>query len=173
MNKELTIAIKKQDVNRVRQLLNAGIHINPQKTIFNFWKKLELPLNIAIQTESIEIIQLLLEYGADVNCYDYLGTPLQVACYSDSIDIVELLLEANADVNFYKNNDPPVTIACYQSKVSLLKLLLQHKADTNCLWNYTWDRFCFAIMEVLVEKCDDVPDGLIEIYNSEANQHPS
>ena len=167
MSKELAFAIKAKNIDVVQRLLDEGVNLNPQKTIFNFWKKIELPLNLAIGTQCIELVKLLLEHGADVECYDYLGAPLQFACYCDSIKIVKLLLEYNADVDFYVKTDPPVAIACYQDKVSLLKILLDHDVDTSCLWSYEWSRFSFDIMQTLVDRCDTVPDGLRKIYNRE------
>ncbi len=49
---------------------------------------------------STEVVQLLLEKGADVNrVYKDRYTPLSAACSAGSIEIVQLLLENGADVN--------------------------------------------------------------------------
>jgi ankyrin repeat protein len=63
----------------------------------------------------IEIVQLLLENGADVNPQgEDLDTPLRSACYGGYIEIVQLLLEKGADVNAQgKDSDTPLRSACY------------------------------------------------------------
>lgn len=56
----------------------------------------------AIETERREIVELLIQYGADINAPARAGvrqTPLQKAAEVNNLEIVRLLLDNNADVN--------------------------------------------------------------------------
>ena len=79
-----------------------------------------------------KICQLLVKYGADVNCIDKSqSTPLHRAVGSSKIDITVLLLDHGAYVNAqddFKNT--PLLIASTKNG-SLCDLLLRHGADPN------------------------------------------
>ncbi|NJK65101.1 MAG: hypothetical protein HC921_22440 [Synechococcaceae cyanobacterium SM2_3_1] len=58
------------------------------------------PLYEAIMLNSIEMVQLLIEYGADIErCWDEGITPILAAVVSGNSEIVRILVEAGADVN--------------------------------------------------------------------------
>jgi hypothetical protein len=61
-------------------------------------------------TNPIEVIELLLKYGADVNStIDNTSSPLSIALESTNpIEVIELLIEKGADVN-YRTRYPPAT----------------------------------------------------------------
>ena len=95
----LASAILTGNVKEVRNNLETGIDINqiiPGEQGY--------PLHFAVNS-SIEIIQLLIDYGADVNVKDAKGrTPLHiVAATKPSIDKMELLIDNGTDVNAVDN----------------------------------------------------------------------
>jgi ankyrin repeat protein len=50
--------------------------------------------------DNIELVKLLLEYGADVNSKDDDGyTPLSIACKYKNTELVKLLIEHGADID--------------------------------------------------------------------------
>lgn len=52
-----------------------------------------------------DMINLLLDAGADVNVKDYYGhTPLAIACQTGNFGTIKLLIDKGADVNFANNN---------------------------------------------------------------------
>lgn len=58
------------------------------------------PLHQASFHGNIQVVQCLLDNGADVDLYcEELGTPLQAACLEGHIQLVKLLIERGADVN--------------------------------------------------------------------------
>ena len=57
-------------------------------------------LHVACKSASLEIVDLLVKYKADINAYDADGfTPLHLAAMYGNIQVVKKLVETNADVN--------------------------------------------------------------------------
>jgi ankyrin repeat protein len=72
------------------------------------------PLHWAVMNGNVEIAQLLLQNGADVNARSNNGSsPLHVAIKESNlhVDIVKLLLENGADVHARKNGETPLCLA--------------------------------------------------------------
>ncbi|MEH1941888.1 MAG: ankyrin repeat domain-containing protein [Nostoc sp.] len=75
-----------QDMNRVREIVEAGYNINVQI------EEGCTPLIAAVLTGNLEMVKLLVELGADVNLIDgYLESPLYYANYNGFKGIVEYL----------------------------------------------------------------------------------
>lgn len=87
----------------------------------------------AVKDEKIELVQQLLERGADVNFQEEWGwSPLHNAVQVGREDIVDLLLSHGADPCLRKKNGAtPFIIAGIVGDVKLLKLLLPKVADVN------------------------------------------
>ncbi|MCI5051660.1 MAG: ankyrin repeat domain-containing protein [Simkaniaceae bacterium] len=85
----LTEAIKSLDIERIQSLLNSGIEVNlPDRTGIR-------ALARAVELDSIEVVKLLLSYGAEINAIDCnQQTPLYLA---KSSQMIELLLENGAN----------------------------------------------------------------------------
>lgn len=88
----------------------------------------------AVQTEDVDLVQQLLEGGANVNFQEKEGgwTPLHNAVQMNREDIVELLLRYDADpVLRKKNGATPFIVAAIVGNVKLLELFLSKGADVN------------------------------------------
>ncbi|KAJ1074602.1 hypothetical protein K5549_001297 [Capra hircus] len=87
----------------------------------------------AVKDEDIELVQQLLERGADVNFQEEWGwSPLHNAVQVGREDIVDLLLSHGAEPCLRKKNGAtPFIIAGIVGNVKLLKLLLPKIADVN------------------------------------------
>ncbi len=95
----LANAILTGDIKEVRRSLESGIDLNQI-----IEGEQGYPIHFAVNS-SIEIIQMLIDYGADVNVKDAKGkTPLHiVAAVKPSIEKMELLIDNGADVNAVDN----------------------------------------------------------------------
>jgi ankyrin repeat protein len=132
LDEYLLEAIKKNDISKVRSLINkredinaplAGLGINP------LW----LAVNIGLP-ELFEIIELLIQRGADVNLREEVvgATPLMSASMNGLTEIGELLIKNKANVN-EKNYDGQSALhwACEQGHVDFVELLIENGADVN------------------------------------------
>jgi ankyrin repeat protein len=143
-------AIKAQNINLVKYLLDHGANVNAQGKKMEKWiSDLRTyhftPLVLAIQSQNSDMVCLLLDRGADINGfieeveYDYGGSfthylsPLVVAIRTRDIDMVRLLLERGANVNTEGGN---VNVPLYEAVISgcgdIRCLLLEQKGiDVN------------------------------------------
>ncbi|XP_026364969.3 LOW QUALITY PROTEIN: 2-5A-dependent ribonuclease [Ursus arctos] len=87
----------------------------------------------AVKDGNINLVQQLLEGGADVNFQDEWGwSPLHNAVQGDQEDMVDLLLRYGADPCLKKKNEAtPFIIAGIVGNVKLLRLFLSRGADVN------------------------------------------
>jgi ankyrin repeat protein len=94
-------------------------------------------LQIATKAGSLDIIQLLLDHGADINASPAAQegmTALQAASRAGSLDVVRRLLEAGADVNASPALHSGMTAlqaASRAGSLDIVQLLLDHGADIN------------------------------------------
>jgi ankyrin repeat protein len=105
-------------------------------------------LNIAVKRKRREIIEVLLQHGADVNTIDELGrTALHFTAlgingeffgfrYPDDnvkVEIAKLLLSSGANVNSQaKNGMTTLHAAAQKGYVKIIEALLEYNADVNC-----------------------------------------
>jgi ankyrin repeat protein len=107
-------------------LLLAGANPNPNDDD-------ELPLKIAIQAGSIAIVELLLDYGANIDIDPDRSSrysPLFTAIESRRFDLVKLLLDRGANPNC-QDNLLNYLICYYNQYKSLITLFLEAGADVN------------------------------------------
>jgi ankyrin repeat protein len=130
----LPAAMDSLDCSLVSTLLDTGI--NPNSCVDERRRR---PLEIAIAKQSMEVMQLLLDRGADVNLpfvtdsYENPKTPLHAAVKAGRLDLVQLLLRAGARLN-----DPdarqwksPLAFAAETGLLNLVKLLLDAGAEVD------------------------------------------
>ncbi|KII67326.1 Transient receptor potential cation channel subfamily A member 1 [Thelohanellus kitauei] len=96
-------------------------------------------LHYAATSGVVELVSLLLEYGAECTFdqqTDY-ASPLHLACVSNQLDIVKLLVENNLNIVDVKNQnqETPLMIAASLNRTDILNYLLQHKLDIESIDN--------------------------------------
>lgn len=180
-NRILFKAIENEDVDGVKCAIENGAYPNLRKYIImihEIFPPNQTPLTAACKSGNLEIVELLLKYGADVNLQgDITGvTPLLAALRNrnpERFAIALLLLEYGADYNYFREDTGVSPLAYslvvyeddtaetrYQS-VLLLDTLLQKDAVFSTYSNHTMLTFAAvynnldAIVFLVEEKnCD-------------------
>jgi uncharacterized protein len=115
------------DLTRVRELVEAEPELVNRTSADGHW-----PLGLACFFVQPQIVDYLLEKGADVNAASQNNqrvTPLHAAASSRSVSIAGMLLENGADVNARQNGGfTPLHAAAQNGQVALIKLLLEYSA---------------------------------------------
>lgn len=102
MSEELFEAIDDGDLETVRELIRGGVDVNLKHGILE-----EPALLKAAEEDSYEILDAIVEAGANVDATDFGGTTALVeAARSAKVDFVEALLGAGADPNAPPNMPP-------------------------------------------------------------------
>jgi ankyrin repeat protein len=124
---------------KMRALLDEGIDLS-HPVIIGEEYELDEPDEIgilfyAIRTyASLEAIELLLEYGADITACDENGiSALDTAIKFKRHDVIDFCLEKGLDVNnsSRRSGIAPLMLASCFSDIQTAELLLQHGADIN------------------------------------------
>ena len=91
---EIHEAIRKNDIKRVKRLINQGVYVNTSN------EKGSSLLHLAARFGHPNIVLALTEQGADVNATNYSGeTPLHLAAWYGHLNTALTLIEQGADVN--------------------------------------------------------------------------
>ncbi|KAI2732957.1 hypothetical protein DTO013E5_10234 [Penicillium roqueforti] len=134
----LNCAIMRNNASIARLLLKHLRTVN-SKTTFLDDKDVngaELPLCLAASFERTQMIELLLEFGADANAANRRGhTPLHQAAGQGRLEAVELLLKQQ-DINLQAQDhsgSTPLHVATKRNHISIVNLLLANpNVDINC-----------------------------------------
>lgn len=128
-NVDLLAAIEVGDLNAVKLSVSAGADIN-KKDEYGY-----TPLYYAIRKGECDIVQKLLEAGAEVNAVcgkEKEIYPLGLAVHVNNVEMVKLLLKHGADVNFGGDgNFVPLIGAATLGHLEIAKLLIASGANVN------------------------------------------
>lgn len=168
-------AIKSDDMEAVKKFLKPDFDINATDS------KQNTPLHIASCLGHEQIINLLLDHGANINCIDAQQlTPLQRVCKNNMATVASLLLKRGANINYaasYENT--PIQIACENNSSSTVEQLLKFGAKGNLdhlffLASYLGHH---AIVELLLKSGANIKytgNGKVNaLHNACSNNHPS
>ena len=153
-SKALFDAIFNRDVNKVKELIEAGANVN-SRDILN-----RTPLTVACEIQNFEIAQLLIEKGANVDLSDYENySPLIMASYKGNLQLVQLLIEndANVDINInIRSNSTPLEYASRKGHLEIARLLLENHAEVRYALKMASFSGYLDIVKLLVEHGADV-----------------
>lgn len=116
-------AAEKGDLATINRILDA----DPSQ-VHSFDARGQQPLHSAAFKGKVDVIELLLERGADINALDkHSTTPLSYAVDSDKLKAVEYLVSRGADVNLGAERRKPLLWAAVTRR-KMFDLLLAHGA---------------------------------------------
>ncbi|XP_076285931.1 transient receptor potential cation channel subfamily A member 1-like [Lasioglossum baleicum] len=149
--KVLRAAVENGNLKIVEDILMEGADVN-MLLIANSSIGRFLPLHKAVMQRQLEMANVLIKYGANVNAKDSDGaTPIFYAINKMDTEMIELLLINGADIKFHPN--------IQRVKCSATKLLKQHMAKMKAAGLYVSERNLWWIsrdykISNFLNKCD-------------------
>ncbi|GJQ88686.1 hypothetical protein Trydic_g18299, partial [Trypoxylus dichotomus] len=128
---------------------------------------LDQPLRTAITSQQMEIIELLLQHGANPNSNDdwHFCSILELAIETKNENVVRIFLNHKADVNAIYEGSTPLTHAVKVSTRAIVELLLRNGADVNYADGYDMTSLMYAIEN---ERSKDIFQLLLN-FNADVN----
>lgn len=123
-NTRLIHAIRDKDTELTKSLIKIGTNVNQPNSIGY------TPLGEAVAQGSLEIVQDLLEAGANPDCGSE-STPLYTAAVQGYTEIAAVLIQAVADVNLSSDGETPLMGAAAEGNMNIVQLLIKAGADAN------------------------------------------
>ena len=156
VDKTLYYAGSKDNPDLIKYLLELG----PSKEMIND-RFVNSPLS-----NSIEIIKLYLDRGADISYKNY--RVLETACCKSNEKMVQFLLDNGADINASQ----AIFSAIIYRNPKIVKLLIKHGADIsninelNCRELYDEESFITSLKYIYKKICDN-EDSLVDLMTKE------
>lgn len=142
----LCMACEHENIRMVSYLLEIGAKVNKCDPIaFGY------PINYAAEKGNLELLNLLIEKGADLNARGLLGTALMSACIKGRTAAIERLLQFDLDVN----------IRGYDNYTALHIISMNHmciiRGDTeSILYNRSSEADRISIAKMIITKGADI-----------------
>lgn len=130
----LKLAIDENNIEDVETIINQIEDLDN----FNFNIEGTNPLHYAILEDNIEIVKILVEYGADVNLKNNNYTPCMSATFVGNLEIIKLLVEygGNCDLITTRGHSA-FQLACKRGHKEIVKYLFSNSTTeerNNGLW---------------------------------------
>jgi len=123
--------VKKQNVGQVQRIIRQqGFFLDINKKTDNGYTALYL----AVQGNSLEMVELLLKNNADPNLWCHKKVPLHVAIERRNVALARLLLNNGASVNIKDHAGySPLMYTVITLNKAMVQLLLEYGAKTNTI----------------------------------------
>jgi hypothetical protein len=138
----LTRAISRKHNNVAKVLLENGATTDYSGLL------VQKPLHIAVQAGNVKMVELLLDYDADIDELTAHGSVLSQAITAGREEIASILLSRGADVNLAQYQFfIPLGNALMAKNEVLIKRLLKHGAETDILLDNTYRTIAVTLSE--------------------------
>ena len=127
VNKAIRNAIKRGDINSVKELISNNKEILHTMTPFGSW------LHVAAKKGQIEIVEYLVHKGIDVNIKGDIfdASPLRVAAGEGHVEIVQYLIQSGAELDVSSAKRNPLFAAIYGGHKKIVEYLVNQGIDIS------------------------------------------
>ncbi|PFR94780.1 ankyrin repeat domain-containing protein [Priestia megaterium] len=127
VNKAIRNAIKRGDINSVKELIGSNKAILHTMTPFGSW------LHIAAKKGQMEIVEYLVHKGIDVNIKGDIfdASPLRVAAGEGHVEIVQYLIQSGAELDVSSAKRNPLFAAIYGGHREVVEHLVDQGIDIS------------------------------------------
>jgi biopolymer transport protein ExbD len=125
-------SISQNDVEVIKNYIALGKNVN-----LKIKSNGKTMLHVAVESDNLEIVKLLIDAGASINAKDKIGrTPIMLIDLSEenSSGIIKLLIGKGANLNIQNKDEDNQTLlmsACDDDNLEIVKLLLESGANPN------------------------------------------
>ncbi|KAJ8669782.1 hypothetical protein QAD02_001041 [Eretmocerus hayati] len=131
-HKQLRQAIQHRDKDSVQNILKKGAFVNDILSDVRDVQGYQSPLHLAVISRCPDIVKMLLDNGASVDCKDWnYETPLMMAAKMQNTEVTDLLLTAELDNYEDFHGFSYLDIACMRGKVDVVRSLLLKSRGEN------------------------------------------
>jgi outer membrane protein assembly factor BamB len=125
------------DIEQLKSLISEGADVSAKS------RNGMIPLHWAALNGHKDIVELLIQKGADVNAGPQ--TPLLFACQRGKKDVIELLISKGADINVKNNSGQmPIHFLARDGYTDIVELLIAKGADVNVKDRWIWTPLHYA-----------------------------
>jgi ankyrin repeat protein len=172
--KELLEAIEHDNLPKMRSLLEEGVDITKPVIVGEEYDleehdEVELLFYMILNKASLEAIELILEFGADISKLDDNGVSvLDMAVKYRRIDLIELCIDRGLDVNASSRRSgitPLMLASCFGDR-AVVELLLANGAQINTKDNHGMSPKDYAhkLGQKRIEEFLESKGGLFNLY---------
>lgn len=161
---QLLSAIQAGNIDVVKELISQNpSHFNSNA---GFGRSKSTPLMFACQKGIFEIVEVLIQFGADINKQDEDGdSALTLSSSHKNTNIAKLLLNNGANVDHAdKNGITPLIIACLSNRVEMVQLLIHHKANINLQDRDGWTALMYTCIKNNINNMNILLDNGADIH---------
>jgi len=128
INDDFTNAAMVGNLPQVKSLLDQGADVKARHPQLG-----KTALSLAVMNGHADVVEFLLEHGADVNTKDDTGTALSDAATYGKEDVVKVLLAHGANINAKGGSlgETALSAASRSGYVDIVQILLEHDANIN------------------------------------------
>lgn len=177
LNEKLFTAALENNINELQECLAQGADVNAKNGAYSgSWTA----LMVACANGHIQIANILIENGADVNISDNTGeTALMVASANDNLETIKLLIQHGADVNTKDiDGETALMVASQNGHIATINFLVENGADVNAKDSDGWTALdkCEKHIKVkeylssLIDELQKAEEANWEANSWEANQ---
>jgi ankyrin repeat protein len=141
--KELLIALEHDNLVKIKSLCKQGIDLKEpivigQEYELEDYDEISILFYAIRNHASIDAIEVLLEFGLDINEIDEDGlSAIDIAIKFSREDVVKLCIDRGVDINktTRKSGINPIILASCFGNISMVRLLIENGADINSMDN--------------------------------------